>query len=281
MTEKLRKDEDATDLPRLVRREIAHARRHLGGMDEDPLLAVHEARKAIKRARSIARLLRPADREAARQLNAAARRAGHVLAEARDADSLEELARAMARHCEDLAMRQSFAEIARRARSDSDRIDRAVAAEQAARALDRMDAALAGASPVEDPDAVVVEGLARTYRRAAKRLDEARDTPDGAHLHDLRKRAQDWRFQGSALKRGFPDGVKRQKSKIDALVDLLGLHHDLTRLAARLDNLAEAGGSLELVEARREALAREALKQADKIFDREPKRVKKALKAGV
>ena len=281
MTEKLRKDEDATDLPRLVRREIAHARRHLGGMGDDPLLAVHEARKAIKRARSIARLLRPADREAARQLNAAARRAGHVLAEARDADSLEELARAMARHCEDLAMRHSFAEIARRARSDSDRIDRTVAAEQAARALDRMDAALAGASPVEDPDAVVAEGLARTYRRAAKRLDEARDRPDGEHLHDLRKRAQDWRYQGSALKRAWPDGVKRQKSKIDALVDLLGLHHDLTRLAARLDNLAEAGGSLELVEARREELAREALKQADKIFDRKPKRVKKALEAGV
>ncbi|MEA1940894.1 MAG: CHAD domain-containing protein [Pseudomonadota bacterium] len=281
MTETLRKDETAADLPRLVRREIARARRHLGAMDDEPPLATHEARKAIKRARSIARLLRPADREAARRMNAAARRAGHVLAEARDADNLEELARALARNCDDAEMRRAFAEVARRARADSDRIDRRMAALQASQALDRMDEALAGATPVEDPGAIVSVGLARTYRRTVTRLEAARRHPDGEHLHDLRKRVQDWLYQGSALKRVWPEGVRRQKSRTEALIEGLGLHHDLTRLAARLDNLVGADAALALVEARREELARETLKQADKIYDRKPKRVKKALEAGV
>ena len=81
MTETLRKHEDLAGLPRLVRLEIADARRALDG--PDPRRAVHEARKAIKRARAIARLLRAHDRETAGLMNAAARRAGHVLAEAR------------------------------------------------------------------------------------------------------------------------------------------------------------------------------------------------------
>ena len=178
-------------------------------------------------------------------------------------------------------MRRAFAEVARRARADSDRIDRRMAALQASQALDRMDEALAGATPVEDPGAIVSAGLARTYRRTVTRLEAARRHPDGEHLHDLRKRVQDWLYQGSALKRVWPEGVKRQKSRTEALIEGLGLHHDLTRLAARLGNLVGADAALALVEARREELARETLKQADKIYDRKPKRVKKALEAGV
>lgn len=278
MTETLRKHEDLTGLPRLVRLEIADARQALDG--PDPQRAVHEARKAIKRARAIARLLRAHDRETAGLMNAAARRAGHVLAEARDADSLEELARALAGETDDDAARAALSEIAGRAKADGARIDRQVAAEQAGRALDAMDRALAGLPPLHDPEPAVARDVARTWRRAVKRLDEARTAPDGPHLHELRKRAQDWRYQATALKHVWPGDVKRRKAKTDALVEVLGLHHDLTRLARRLDSLAEAAAARDLVEARCDTLAAEALQRAEAIFGRKPKKTEKALKAG-
>lgn len=280
MTEKLRNEEDLTGVTRLVRLEIANARRALDGMGEDALLAVHEARKSIKRARSIARLLRESDREVASLVNAAARRAGHVLAEARDADSLEQLARAMVRDCDDDAARPALSELAAQARADRERVDRETAARQAARALDEMDRALAGLPTPDDAPDVVARGMARTYRRAAKRLGKAQSVPDGERLHELRKRTQDWRYQAIALKRAWPDEVERRKSQTDELDDLLGLHHDLSRLARRLDDLADADAAIERVEARCEALAAQALERAEAVFGDRPKKVKKALKAG-
>lgn len=280
MSGTLREGEGYSDLVRVMQAEVANARVALDRTGESPQFAVHEARKAIKRVRALARLVRTADRDMARRIDAAARRAGDVLAEARDADSLEGI---VARLLEDDAgpgTRSALEEIAAPARQDRERIDLAAAVAQAQSALDAVDRLLAAIRPADGPGIAMAKGLARTWRRAAKRLDAARDKPDGKRLHALRRRVQDWRYQVDALEPVWPDGVYARRAEAERLSDLLGEHHDLTRLAERLDRLAEAGAALDEVDRRRDRLEKEALDLAGEIFGRKPKGLKKALEAG-
>lgn len=285
MTEKLRRTEDFNAIGALMRAEIQNARDALDIVDRDPLLGVHEARKAIKKARSNARLIRKGDKEASKRINAAGRRAGHVLEEARDADSLEQIARAASITCDNEDLAEALREEADRARKDGRRIKRAEAAGQARAALDEMEAEIAklGEAPFDDPDEAMVKGLARTYKRCCKRLEDAEDDPNGYTLHELRKRVKDWRYHVVACKRIWPGGVKRRKKKAKKLTDYLGDHHDLVRLIARLDDRQGQGydPAIDALKTARDALADKALKQAGKVFKKSKSDAKDALKDAV
>ncbi|XBQ17012.1 MAG: CHAD domain-containing protein [Oceanicaulis sp.] len=280
MTEKLQTGHSFADMGALIRAEIDNARAALARVETDPLYAVHEARKAIKKARSNARLIRKGDKRASKRVNAAGRRAAHVLEEARDADSLEQIARAAGLHCERPEIAAVYRAEARRARRDSERVDRVRAAGQCRALLDEMAAEAAKADLTDDPDKAMAKGLARTYKRAVKRYEAAADSPSGETLHELRKRVKDWRYHTTALKNVWPGGVKKKRKKAKTVADLIGDHHDLTRLIERLDDrqgehLDEA---IDLLKARRKALEKKALKKARKLFKKDPSEAKDALK---
>lgn len=280
MTRSLKSTDDFNALPELIRAEIAGARGWLDRVEDDPIAAVHEARKHIKKARSSARLMRPAAPETSKRVNAAGRRAGRVLSEARDGDSLELIARAALLSCKREDARAALRAEADRGRADAERADRAAAADQARLNLDEMEAELAAFEPVKKPGKALAKGLARTYTRARKALDAAEDEPDGEHMHDLRKRVKDWRYHAVALKRVWPEDVKRRKGKAERLSGLLGDHHDLTRLIERLDDRQDEGrdAALDVLTARRDALAKKALKQAKSLFSEPAGKKKAALK---
>lgn len=285
MTEKLRKADDFNAIPGLMRAEIQNARDALDKLDEDSIFAVHEARKAIKKARSNARLIRKGDKTASRRINAAGRRAAHVLAEARDADSLEQIARAAAMKCENETLADALREEADKARKDGARVDRKAAAQQCRKNLDEMEAEIArlGKKPFDDPGTAMVKGLARTYKRACKRLETARDEPNGYTLHELRKRVKDWRYHVVACKRIWPGGVKRRKKKAKTLTGYLGDHHDLVRLIDRLGDRQGEGvdAAIDELKTARDALAEKALDQAGKVFRTDKADAKDDLKDAV
>lgn len=285
MTEKLRRTEDFNAMGALMRAEIQNARDALDMTDRDPILGIHEARKAIKKARSNARLIRKGDKTASKRINAAGRRASRVLEEARESDSLEQIARAAAMTCENEQLAQALREEADKARKDGQRIRRTEAAGQARRALDEMEAEVArlGDTPFDDPGKAMVEGLARTYKRCCKRLEDAEDDPNGHTLHELRKRVKDWRYHVVACKRIWPGGVKRRKKKAKKLTDYLGDHHDLVRLIDRLGDRQGQGydDAIGTLKAARDALAETALKQAGKVFKTGKSDAKDALKDAV
>src|SRR5215218_6617207 len=90
----------ADDVPGSVRR---CAREQLAGaverLEEDPVKAVHEARKHLKKTRALLRLVRPAlGRKAYRRENDALRDAGLALSGARDADVLVQTVEKLAEH---------------------------------------------------------------------------------------------------------------------------------------------------------------------------------------
>lgn len=285
MTEKLRRNEDFNAIAGLMRAEIQNARDALDKVESAPIYAVHEARKAIKKARSNARLIRKGDKKASKRINAAGRRAANVLEEARDADSLEQIARAAAMKCENEALADALRAEADKARKDSARIDRNAAAAQARKNLDEMEAEIAqlGRTPFDDPDKAMVKGLARTYKRACKRLEKAEDDPNGYTLHELRKRVKDWRYHVVACKRIWPGGVKRRKKKAKKLTDYLGDHHDLVRLIDRLDDRQGEGvdAAIDELKTARDALAEKALDQAGKVFRKSKSEAKAALKDAI
>src|SRR5581483_2794522 len=76
------------ELRRCAREQLDRAIEELStGVHEDPVEAVHDARKALKKARSLLRLSRGTlDRDERRRDNAALRHAGRELSSARDAE---------------------------------------------------------------------------------------------------------------------------------------------------------------------------------------------------
>jgi CHAD domain-containing protein len=285
MTKRLPAHKSVLHVPDLVLAEIDQARAALERLDSDPLYAFHGARKAIKKARSSARLIRTGDKSASRLINAAGRRAAEALQEARDADSLEQIARAAAIHCERSEIAAIVQTEGERAREDSKRVDRTHAAGQARAMLDEMAGEVQKIDLSKTPGAVMAKGLARTYKRAKKRFKIARQKPDGETLHELRKRVKDWRYHTTALKAVWPDTVKAKRKKAKKAADLLGDHHDLTRLINRLGDRQDPDEpdlhlqeAIDTLKTRRKALESKALKTAKKVFKRDPGEMKKDLK---
>ena len=280
MTEKLDAHQSFAEAPGLITAEIDNARAALKRIDTDALYAVHEARKSIKKARSTARLIRKGDKRASKRINAAGRRAAHVLEEARDADSLEQIARAAALHCDSPEMAAVLREEAERAHKDGLRIDRERAAGQARANLDDMAREVAKADLTDDPNAAMAEGLKRTFKRMKKRYKKAKDKPSGETLHELRKRVKDWRYHTTALKKVWPDELKKRRGKAKKAADLLGDHHDLTRLIERLDDRQgpHVDETIDALKARRKALEKKALKKAKTLFKYDPGELEDAVK---
>jgi CHAD domain-containing protein len=280
MTEKLDADKSFAHMPSVMLAEIDQARAALKRIDSDPLYAVHEARKSIKKARSSARLIRKGDKRASKRINAAGRRAAHVLEEARDADSLEQIARGAAIHCKDEEIAAAIRAEAERAHRDGLRIDRERACGQARANLDEMAREVKKADLSDDPEAAMAEGLKRTYKRMKKRYKAAKDDPSGTRLHELRKRVKDWRYHTTALKKVWPADVKKKRKKAKKAADLLGDHHDLTRLIDRLDDRQgpHVDDAIEALKARRKALEKTALETAGKVFKYSPGELEDQLK---
>ncbi|MEQ8406005.1 MAG: CHAD domain-containing protein [Oceanicaulis sp.] len=280
MTEKLDAHQSFSEIPGVMTAEIDNARAALKRIDSDALYAVHEARKSIKKARSTARLIRKGDKDASKRINAAGRRAANVLEEARDADSLEQIARAAALHCDGPEMAAVLREEGERAHKDGLRVDRERAAGQARANLDDMAREVKKADLSEDPNAAMAKGLKRTFKRMKKRYKTAKGAPSGESLHELRKRVKDWRYHTTALKKVWPQAVKKKRKKAKKAADLLGDHHDLSRLIGRLDDRQgpHVDETIDALKARRKALEKKALKTAKKLLKPDPDDLEDAVK---
>jgi CHAD domain-containing protein len=282
----------STDAPAAVRdvagEQLADAIHRLrDDRDDEPVKAVHEARKDLKKTRSLLRLARPGmDRDAYRRENRTLRDAGRALSGARDADVLVEVAEDLAARYDGqlpessfAALRDALAEEARAARAD-DRDDAAgeVIATLEGVAVRTADWPLDGC----DHDALVA-GAARAYRRGSAALAAARDEPDVERLHDLRKRVKDLWYHARLLEEAWPRMLKAEAKAAHELSDLLGDDHDLAVLAERVrgGTFVDDAAILELIARRRTALQDEALRLARRLYAEPPKAFRRRLRTYV
>ena len=228
-------------------------------------IAVHEARKALKRLRTLLYLLRDelGDQAFARE-SELVREAGRVLAGARDAEVLvRTLDDLVARYPADLAhlgdlARLRAALVAEREHAAAMTLD-GVTQAQALLYLREVRIRVCGWTLADRGGIAAIErSLRRIYRQGRRRMKRAkRSSPSRAKaFHEWRKRVKDLRYAAELLERpqrskrvaaagGSPrsqsakarEGVAHIRALArgaDALGEVLGEEHDLTMLAARV-----------------------------------------------
>lgn len=259
--------------------------------------AVHDTRKAIKRVRTLLRLLRSELPGQARgSADAALREAGRALASTRDADvALATLKALMAKHPKRLGKSRGARRLVKRLEMESASAQRdlhtagsrgrAIALLHSARAELGSTAATLRSEESLDDWAMLKPGLARIYTRGSRAMKRARRRQDAAAMHEWRKRVKDLRYASEALtpQGGDGDAGKRMRKlarEADELGEMLGEDHDLVLLAGRVKAEKRAfkgdrGGRRALLKAiarRQRRLRREAFLRGEALYARKPKR---------
>jgi CHAD domain-containing protein len=276
----------AAAVVRIAQTRLDRALEQLGdGVQKDAPTAIHEARKDLKKARSVLRLVRdPLGKDRFQRENARLREASRALAGTRDAtvksDTLEALAE---RYGEELPegakeVGRALDDERRSAGSGAgDSESELVAATQRAtelitQAKDDVD----GWSFSKSGFKVLEAGLERSYRRGHKRFADVRDDPTPENVHGWRKRVKDLWYDLRLLRSTWPPIVGEMADQAHELSDLLGDHHDLTVLSEDLEGRSEIDGDevvaiQALVEGRQEELLEAAVPIGERLYAESPK----------
>ncbi len=257
----------------------------------DPTKAIHAARRAIKKERSLLRLARESlPPQTRRATNSRLRDLARSLSSTRDAavlmQTLDEL---NDRYAGQLPAR-AFASARKRLKavSGSGGPD---SAPDFARQLDELAAirtevdgwrlAGIGWSAVE-------AGVLRSYRAGRSAMTLGQREPSDENLHQWRKRTKDVWYHLQLLAPVGGPVVAGQAKQAEALSDLLGADHDLAILREKLlamgDDLIERDGLLGLIDHRRDELQTEALFAGERLFAERRqafrRRIRRSWKAG-
>ena len=239
--------------------------------------AVHETRKALKRLRTLVRLLEAElGHETAAREQIVLREAGRRLAGARDAEvmvlTLEQLQR---RHRRKLAHRPGVARLRRRLVAERDEANARLLSDPALRAqvltdLRAVRARMSDWEPTREAGLKhVTPGLTRLYAQGRRRHARVarRSRQRAMEMHRWRKRVKDLRYAAEALSRRDPGAEARANiaalrahasgrnrsdgrselipelaRRADALGEMLGEEHDLFLLAQRVREDDESYG---------------------------------------
>jgi CHAD domain-containing protein len=229
---------------------------------DDPVEAVHDARKRIKKSRALLRLARPAMRPAEfRERNRALRDEARALSGTRDADVLVETVEELARHNTRRVRRAHFTavrqQLSARAAGDLPRADLRGLAESAD------DWPVDGVTPQR-----LVDAVGETYRRGREAFALADEQPTTEHLHEWRKRVKDLWYQQRLLEDAWPRVMSALAREAKSLSRLLGSDHDLAVLAGELpgDDPLQP-----LIEDRRAELQHAARQLGRRVYAEKPK----------
>jgi CHAD domain-containing protein len=249
--------------------------------------AVHEARKALKRLRTLVRLIEDQlGAQAAAREHDALRTAGRRLAGVRDAEVAMGTLDELVRRYPVLARRRGVRRLRARLAAERDQEAGAILADQAARAavLEELRGVRQRAVAWSVSEHLEIEPLVapfariyRTGRRRHGRAAKARRKQRSALMHSWRKSVKDLRYAAEALRRCDPaelgegvqtpvslrrtskrsrrrsrrDCLSRVARRADSLAERLGEEHDLVMLAERVraDKLCGRGTRRALLQA--------------------------------
>ncbi len=261
---------------------------------DDPVEAIHSARKAVKKERSLLRLARGSmDRDQRRRQNDALRHAARGLSTARDGEAmletLDELSERYAGQLPDTTFREIRGRLEQRRDRERQEL---IGSSLAGTAADELHAVRerqadwtlkgGGWKPIE-------AGLRRGYRDGRKLFARAQSDRSFAEWHDWRKRVKDLWYHERLLASVAGPTVKGQSKEAHKLADLLGDEHDLGVLAATLESEAMAlpvdlDAVIELIKYRRGELQTEAVLLGARVYSERPgrfvRRMRSAYKAG-
>jgi CHAD domain-containing protein len=281
-----RKEPEAAGIRRVAHERIDDATGLLRDERADPVEAVHEARKDMKKLRATLKLVRPRLGEKTyRRENRRFRDAGRTLSDVRDAQvRAETLDKLNERYADEpppggwWALRAVIV-----GESGADDGELEPLRERTAAEIERGDVRIEEWPLDVGGFALLRPGLKRSYRRARKCFRDARDDPSDATLHEWRKRSKDLWYHMRLVRRSWPEVMEATADEAHELSDRLGDDHDLVVLAAHLDQAgepltAEQREHLEgLIDRRRDELQSEAFSYGERLLAEKPKRFVKRL----
>lgn len=232
--------------------------------------SIHEARKALKKARAALRLLRPGLEPAAyRAENALLRDAARALAPLREARSLLDALAALRARDPQALPRAVLETLTRELRAEKKRVSRDREARQAAlgtcirllrQSLARAqqpDFAAMGAKPLS-------KGMRRIYRKGRRALADAHASRTPEALHEWRKQSK-YLLNALETLRGARKGKAARRA--ERLADRLGDDHDLDALARHAPRLKTLQAA---VARRRSKLQKKAFVLGKKLYRKKP-----------
>lgn len=292
---RIRKGESATAaVVRIAEDRLDRAREYLQkGLEDDPVTAIHEARKDLKKTRAVLRLIRdPLGKDRYRRDNARLREAGRELSDTRDAtvkmDTLEALAE---RYGDELpgGARELSGELeseqrAIQAGAGDKESDTRVAARRASELIAETRDGIGDWSFSKSGFKLFAAGLERSYRRGHKRFADVRGDPTPENVHEWRKRVKDLWYDLRLLQGIWPPIVGEMADQAHELSDLLGDHHDLTVLSEDLESRSgpegdELQATQGLIEGRQEELLEAAVPIGERLYAETPRMFVRRLRA--
>ncbi len=260
-----------TQIPRLLRSEIDTALTALRGTPHAK--AVHTARRHIKKARALSRLLpgAPADR--------ALRDAGRALSTTRDAAVRRQVIDALLAGSPPAATAGALRRLRRTLPDDPAATRPARQPLHAARRALREARGDGPDAPAIDDDALC-EAFATTYRRGRRALRRAAARPDAERLHALRKTVKHHLYQLRVLAVLWPVPLTALAAEADRAAELLGAHHDGELLRAVLPSSDTDRRVIEtLLDARQTSLADQALALCRRLYAEPARHWRRRLRA--
>lgn len=268
-------------LRRCASEQLQEARDGLAGATAiDRADAVHEARKSLKKTRSLLRLARPViGAKRYRAVNAAVRDTGRTLSGTRDADVLVQVVDGLHERYVGQVPASAF---------DGLRIGVDRAARPAARADDEdpVASAITQLGVIQDEVAgwnvdgvtwtTVTDSLTRTYTRGRAKLELVAADPSVDARHDWRKRVKDLWYQQRLIAEAWEPVLAAEAEQAHLLSELLGDDHDLAVLheviaTGQVEAGADAVAILALIDDRRDELLCDALRLARRVYAESPK----------
>ncbi len=214
--------------------------------DDDPVEAVHEARKSLKKTRALLRLVRPALGERVyRRENGALRDAGRLISGARDADVLVETVERLAERYAGRIPAADFEGLRDHLRAAS------IASQAGSAGGGRIDAVATLDGVVGRIDdwplerchrKTIAAGMERAYGRGREAFAAADADPTIERLHDWRKRVKDLWYHQRLVSAAWPEVLDAQAEAAHRLSEILGDDHDLAVLALRFEGEGEGEG---------------------------------------
>jgi len=276
------RDRSATRaLRRMAGRLVRRAVRALASA-EPSARAVHAARKDLKRARTVLRLLRSVLGEPIyRREDLILRDAAHALNAARDAKMLTETLQSLRRRVPSLRESRHVAELLGSLEVEQVNMQRRLGNQpsqltRTARQLRRLGARADGWHVGRHGWSVLGPALKRLYRRGRRALPPTHLPPSDASLHEWRKQVKYLRYALEMLRAGRSGKLARIARRAECLTDSLGEAHDLAVLARKAHafakrNRGDLGPLFVTVERRRTRLAVDSVRSGAELFAEKPR----------
>ncbi len=259
----------------------------LGSADEETLaIAVHGARKDLKKLRGVLRLVRDGlDKKTFKAENRRYRDAGRLLSGSRDAEvKLETL----------LELRRRFTQLPTgpaahwEGRLEEERDELAIALGDGAggRIDEAIEAIESGREGIRrwsleaDSWSLLKPGLTQSYRDGREAMKGVLADPTTENVHEWRKRAKDLWYQLRIVADAWPELLGETVNQTHRLTDFLGDHHDLTVLAEDLRSradLARRDAFAAAIEQRQGELLEAALEIGERLYAEKPKAFKRRI----